>query len=168
MIGIGLSVAQGAVGFASANAQYEQRMREVEQNAINASNATANQYRNINIRAMQEDKAANQQRLETNIEAAKAGSAARVAAYEGGVSGLAVDHVLRDLYAQQGRHDAALDTNIRMNRDYLQGEKVAAEAGGQNQINSIPLPEKPSFAPFLINAFSSGLNTLSNSRQRRF
>lgn len=164
---IGLGIAQAGMGYASSSAQYSQRMEEVRQNSINASKAAENQYANLNIRAQQEDAAANQQKTETNIEAAQAAASVEAAAAEGNVGGLSVQSVLQDMYAQKGRHDAALDSNQRMNRGFLSGEKIAAEAGGQNQINSMPLPEKPSFAPYLLNAFSSGLTAYSNYKTQK-
>lgn len=163
---IGLGIAQSAVQYSAAQDQYEQQMEVQRQNAINASRAAENQYSNIAIRSQQEDKARNQQQMQTNIETARAASTVEVAAAEGGVSGLSVDAVLRDIYAQQGRNEVALDTNARMNRDYLTGEMKAAEAGGQNQINSVPIPEKPSAAPYLLNAFGSGLNAYSSYKKR--
>ncbi|MCJ8149096.1 virion core protein, T7 gp14 family [Shinella sedimenti] len=167
ILGVGLGIAQNAVQYSAAQDQYEAQMEVQRQNAINASRAAENQYANINIRAQQEDMARNQQQLETNIETAKAASTVEVAAGQGGVSGLSVDAVLRDIYAQQGRNDAALDVNARMSRDYLTGEMKAAEAGGQNQINSVPIPEKPSMMPYVLNAFGSGLNAYSNRPKKK-
>lgn len=164
---IGLGIAQSVAQFGAAQQQYEAQMEHQRQNAINASRAAENQYANINIRAQQEDTARNQQQLATNIEVAQAVSTVEVAAGVGGVSGLSVEHILRDIYAQQGRNEAALDVNARMSRDYLMGEKKAAEAGGQSQINSVPIPEKPSILPYALGAFSSGLNAYSNYQQRR-
>lgn len=161
-ITIGLSIAQGAVGYAGQQAQYKQQMEVFRQNAINASTATENQYKNLNIRAMQEDAAANQQQQQTNIEVAQAAATTQVAASEGGVAGLSVSHVLRDLYSQQGRNDAALASNHQMSRAFLAGEKKAAEAGGQNQINSVPIPEKPSILPTVLNIFGSALGAYNN------
>jgi hypothetical protein len=163
---MGLGIAQSAMQYSAANAQYEQQMKVYEQNAINASLAAENQYSNISIRSQQEDAARVQQQTEAGIEAAKAASTAQVAASEGGVSGLSVDAMIRDIYAQQGRNDAALDANQRMSRDYLLGEMKSAEAQGQSQINSVPLPEKPSAAPYLLNAFGSGLSAYSDYVKR--
>jgi hypothetical protein len=163
---IGLGIAQAGMGYAASSAQYDQRMEEMKQNAINASKATETQYANLNIRAQQEDAAMNQQKTETNIEAAQAAASVEAAAAEGNVGGLSVSSVLQDMYAQKGRSEAALDTNQQMNRGFLAGEKTAAEAGGQNQINSMPMPEKPSFAPYLLNAFSSGLSAYSNYKAK--
>lgn len=166
ILGVGLGIAQSVVQYSAAQDQYEAQMEVQRQNAINASKAAENQYANINVRAQQEDMAANQQKQESKIEAAKAASTVQVAAGEGGVSGLSVDAVLRDIYAQQGRNEATLDTNQRMSRDYLMGEMKAAEAGGQSQINSVPVPEKPTMTPYLLNAFGSSLNAYSNYVKR--
>jgi hypothetical protein len=152
--------------FSAANDQYDQQMETHRQNAINASRAAENQYSNISIRAQQEEMARSQQQIETNIEAAKATSTVEVAASEGGVTGLSVDAVLRDIYAQQGRNEAALDANSRMSRDYLAGEMKSAEAGGQSQINAVPIPEKPSALPHFLNAFGSGLSAYSGAIKR--
>jgi len=54
-----------------------------------------------------------------------------------------------------------------MSRHYLEGEKKAAQLGSQSQINSVPTPEKPSFAPYLINAFGSGVNAYAGHKQRK-
>ncbi|WP_440982396.1 virion core protein, T7 gp14 family [Shinella sumterensis] len=167
ILGAGLGIAQSAVQYSAAQDQYEAQMEVQRQNALNASKAAENQYANINVRAQQEEMAAAQQRQESKIEAAKAASTVEVAASEGGVSGLSVDAVLRDIYAQHGRNEASLDVNQRMSRDYLTGELKAAEAGGQNQINSVPIPEKPSMMPYVLNAFGSGLNAYSNRPKKK-
>lgn len=164
---IGLGIAQSAMQASAANDQYKQQMEVQRQNAVNASRAAENQYANIAIRAQQEDMARHQQESETNIEVAKAASTVEVAAAQGGVSGLSVDAVLMDIYAQQGRNEAALDTNQRMSRGYLEGEMKAAEAGGQGQINSVPIPEKPSPMPYFLNAFGSSLNAYSGAIGRK-
>jgi len=164
---IGLGIAGQMMEYSAAKSQYQAQMEIQKQNAINASLAAEANYSNLNIRAQQEDAARHQNQFESNIEAAKAASTLEVAASEGGVSGLSVDALLHDIYAQAGRHEAALSLNQRMSRDYLKGEMRAAELGGQNQINSVPIPEKPSFAPYLINAFGSGLNAYAGYKQRK-
>lgn len=167
LVTVGLGIAQGVAGYAASNAQYKEQSRVAQENAINASNATQNTYKNLNIRAMQEDMAANQQRQQTDIQASQTSASVVTAAAEAGASGLSVSHVLQDVWAQKGRSDAALDTNIQMNKDFLAGEKKAAEAAGQNQINSVPLPEKPSFLPFALDAFSTGLGAYSDYKKRK-
>lgn len=161
-----MSAGQAIVGYQAANAQYSAQMDAYRQNAENAALSTAQNYSNLNIRAQQEGKAHAQAAQQSEIEKARAVASAEVAAAAGGVSGLSVDAVLRDIYAQAGRNDTAADTNLRMSRDYLAGEKKAAEAAGQSQINSMPIPEKPSALPFLLQGFASGLNAYSGYQQR--
>lgn len=162
---IGLGIAGQAMQYNAAKADYSAQMKMQRDNAINASRSAENQYSNLNIRAQQEEAARVQQKMETNIDAAKAASTVEVAASEGGVTGLSVDAVLRDIYAQVGRNDAALSTNQRMSRDYLKGEMKSAEMGGQSQINSVAIPQKPSFAPYLLNAFGSSLNAYTSYKK---
>jgi len=164
---IGLSIAGQAAEYSSARSQYKAQMEMHRQNAINANKMAANQYDNLNIKLQQEDATRHQQKFETGIEAAKAVSSLEVAAGEGGVSGNTVNALLRDLYGQKGRSDAVLDVNARMSRDYLKGEMKAVQLGAQNQINSVPIPERPSFAPYLINAFGSGLQAYAGGKQRK-
>jgi len=164
---IGLGIASQVMEYGAAKSQYQAQKEMYRQNAINANQTAANQYDNLNIKLQQEDAARHQQKFETGIEAAKAVSSLEVAASEGGVSGLSVNSLLHDLYGQQGRGDATLDANARMSRNYLQGEMKAVQLGAQNQVNSMPIPEKPSFAPYLINAFGTGLQAYAGARQRK-
>jgi len=164
---MGLGIASSMMEYGAAKSQYAANQEFAKRNAINAANQAETQYSNLNIRAQQEDLARHQSKFQTGIEAAQAASTMEVAASQGGVSGLSVDQMLRDLYAQEGRNSSALDANHQMSRHYLAGEKKAAQLGSQSQINSIPIPEKPSFAPYLINAFGSGLNAYAGYKQRK-
>lgn len=166
-LSVASSLGQAMAGYSAANAQYKQGMAMHEQNAINASRAAADQYSSLNIRAQQEGMAAHQQKEETGIQTAQATSAAEIAAGDANVGGLAVGHILRDLYSQKGRSDATADTNLRMSRDYLFGEMKATQSGAQSNINSVPLPQKPSALPFAMQAFGSSLDTYSQYKARQ-
>lgn len=161
----GLGIVSGVMAYQGQVAAADAQREHAQQTATNANTAAVAQYDNLNIRAVQEDMATNQQKQEQNIAVAQAESTTRVAASEGGVSGLSVDHVLRDFYAQAGRRSSAIDTNQQMSRGYLQGEKKSAQAAGQSQANSVPLPETPSFAPHLVNIFSTGLGAYSDYKK---
>lgn len=115
----------------------------------------------------QEDAASAQQKQALNIEAVQKAATVQVAAGSAGVSGLAVDGVLRDLYAQKGRNDVILDNNASMTANALQYEKKNAETGGQSQINAVPVGEAPSILPTLVNVFGSGLNAYSDFKKRQ-
>jgi len=164
---MGLGIASSMMEYSSAKSQYAAQQEFAKRNAMNAAQQAETQYSNLNIRAQQEDLARHQQKFQTGIEAAQAASTVEVAAASGGIMGGSVGQLLRDIYAQEGRNSSALDSNHQMSRHYLEGEKKAAQLGSQSQINSIPIPEKPSFAPYLIQAFGSGLNAYSGHIQRK-
>lgn len=166
-LSVATSLGQSIAGYSAANAQYKQGMEMHRQNAENAALATADQYSNLNIRSQQEGLASYQQQEENQMQTAKAGSAVHVAAGEANVGGLAVGHVLRDLYMQSSRSDATADTNLRMSRDYLSGEMKSTERQGQGQINSVPIPQRPSMMPFALQAFGSSLDSYSQYKQRQ-
>lgn len=161
-----MGIAQAAIGYSAAQDNYATQQETFRQNAENAATSAANQYSNLNIRTQQEGKAAAQAAQASEIEKSKAIASAEVAAAAGGVSGLAVDGVLRDLYSQAGRNEVAADTNLRMSRDYLSGEMKATNASAQSQVNSMPIPEKPSALPFVLQGFSAGLNSYTGHLER--
>lgn len=159
--------AQTVVGYSAAKAQANAQTKLANQNAANAATATERTYSNINKRIQQEGQAHAQVAQANEITTAQALASAEVAAGAGGVSGLSVDGVLRDIYAQSGRNSSAADQNLQMTRDYLQGEAEAAQSGGQSQINSIQPGAQPSATAFLLQGFSSGLNSYSNYLQQK-
>lgn len=161
-----MSAGQAVMGYQAAQQQYASQMDAYRQNAENAALSAAENYTRLNIRAQQENAAHSQQAQAAQIEKAQAVASAEVAAAQGNVAGLSVEGVLRDIYAQAGRNEAAADTNLRMSRDYLQGELDGAQRSAQNQINSVPIPEKPSMTPFLLQGFASGLNAYSGHYDR--
>ena len=156
---------QSFAGLAAAQSSYNSQVDSYNQNAENATRTTTKNYSNLNIRLQQEQQAAAQEKQQGEIDRAKAVASTEVAAAAGGVSGLSVDAVLRDIYAQSGRNEATADANLRMTKGYLQGELDAAEISGQSQINSMPIPEKPSPVPYLMNAFSTGLSAYTTKLQ---
>lgn len=169
MLGMSLamSAGQAVLGFQAANSQYKSQMDAYRQNAENSALAAADNYSALNIRAQQEGQAHSQAALQSEIEKSQAVASAEVAAAAGGVSGLSVDAVVRDIYAQAGRNETAADTNLRMSRDYLGAELKSTQRNAQNQINSMTLPEKPSAFPFLLQGFASGLNAYSGYYDRK-
>jgi len=164
---MGLGIASSMMEYSAAKSQYAAQKEFARRNAENAASQAETQYSNLNIRAQQEDLARHQQKFQAGIEAAQAVSTTQVAAAKGGIMGGSVNQMLRDLYAQEGRNSSALDANHQMSRHYLKGEKKAAQLGSQSQINSIPIPEKPSFAPYLLQAFGSGLDAYASGQKRK-
>jgi|GEM_PF-3238766 len=164
---LAITGAQTVTGMKAANQQYKAGSAMAQQNADNAAQSTARTYSNIGIRAQQEGQAAHQQKQASEIETARAVASAELAAGAGGVTGLSVDAVLRDIYAQAGRNEVVADNNLQMSRDYLTGEMTAAEASGQNQINAMPQPERPDHTALLLGGFASGLNSYTNYKAQK-
>lgn len=162
-----MSGAQAVMGYQAQNAQYKSQMDSYRQNAENSAIAAADNYSQLNIRAQQENAAHSQQAESAEIEKAQALATAEVAAASGNVAGLSVEGVLRDIYSQAGRNEATADANLRMSGDYLDGERRNAQRAAQNQINSVPIPEKPSMTPFLLQGFAQGLNSYTGYYNRK-
>lgn len=137
--------ASAVSGYAGQQANYKQEKRLYEENVRNAQIATANQYSFDQLHMQQERNATLQQTTQGRIDALRAKSTATVAAGEAGVLGLSVDHLMRDYSAREGRYDASAAENLDMNRTFMIGEMEAHRATGQNQINSMKMPQKPSF-----------------------
>jgi len=150
-------IASGVASYQGAQAQYAQDKATYRANVANAKTATYARYDSINNRVIQEKAAADQQLEEASIEGLKARASARTASAEGGVSGVSVGAIVRDMFARESRYAENTRTNFDYSRTYWAGEGQAAAAQGQSQINSVPKPQKPSFLPYAINMFGSAV-----------
>lgn len=166
-LSVGLDIWGNQQRYKSDMDAYQRHMDEIRQNAINASQAAEAQYSNLGTKVMQEGLANAQQQFESKLAAAKAISGGEVAASSGGVRGNSVAHVLGDVYRQSGRNEVTLERNQQMMRDYLQGEMQAIQYGGQSQINALPMPERPSPLPYILNIFGSGLDQYNKHLERK-
>jgi len=160
-----IGAASSVMGYVGQKQAVDSQEEQYRRNAENAKMATSIKEQQINRRILQEGEAAAQKKFETNLDAKRAIATATTAAGEGGVSGLSVSHVLGSIYAQSGRFNASVDRNLDINRSYFRGEKEAAHTQGQAQINSVALPEKPSFLPALIGVFGSGVDAYGRYKQ---
>jgi len=167
-----LAIASFAVGAAGQVAGFMQQSQQADaqaeaykRNAENAAKATSARYDQINVKSIQEGEAASDRKFEAALDARRAAATAVTAAGEGGVSGLSVTALLGDIASRHGRFETNTDKQLQISRAYLGGEKVAAQAGGQGQINSVPIPEKPNFASALVGIFGSGLDAFTGYKQ---
>lgn len=164
-ISAGLSIASAVAGFAGATEQANAQNAFYAQNARAAQSALATDYANLGLKSLQERKAASQQKFETNLDALKARSTARVAAGEAGVTGLSVDALIGDYFASEGRKVQAIDTNYDMTRNNILAEMDSAQANAQSRINSVQTARPPSMLPFMISGLSGAVNALTPSRR---
>ena len=165
-LSMAVGAVQGIMQYSAQKQQYDAQVERNKENAANARTAAINKWESINTRAGQEGIAANQKKMAANKETAQAVATGQVAADEGGVSGISVNSLVRGLYGKGADHNNAVDANLAMNRSYLEGEGDVAQANAQNQINSMPIPEKPNFAAALVGIFGSGISAMQSYNQQ--
>lgn len=160
-------IGQAVMGYQAQQQQFAAQKQQYELNAQNARDATMAQYRQLDRKMRQESIKAEQEKFKNNIQTAKAAARAKVAAAEGGVSGVSVDNLIGDIYGQSGRFDTAVDANLETTNQFLQGEKDVAEAGGQSQINSVAIPTPPNPMSMVVDIFSAGASAGAQYQQTR-
>jgi hypothetical protein len=160
VLSLAASVGQGIMGYMGEQAQYEADKVTYKTNLDNAIKSSNDRYESINNRVVQENATATQQMEEASIEGLKARASARTAAAEGGVSGVSVNSIVNDMFSREATFAANTKTNFDYSRNYWIGEGKAARAQGQNQINAVPKPRKPSFLPTAVSMFGSAVKAL--------
>jgi len=96
----------------------------IQLNADLAGYAYANDLRQLDVRFMQEEAAAAQQKLKGAREAAQARAEIRAS----GKTGNTVDNLIADFYRQQGMYDFAVGQNLAFTGLSLQEQKRGAQA----------------------------------------
>jgi len=146
-----MAVASFALQAEAANqsyyAQKNQALQQQEQNRINttqAIRAAEMQNRGINLRLEQEADAAVDERMATVIEAQKLKARTLASAGEAGVSGLGIDHLVRDIGRTETQNLGTTNTNLA--NLYMQGQsdKLQVKAQTESRINNLPKPQFPS------------------------
>ncbi|MCL8384159.1 MULTISPECIES: hypothetical protein [Xanthobacter] len=157
LLSLGLSIAGGVASYQAAKSQADAQNQMYRENARDANKAADNQYAALQHKSIQERNAADQKLFENNIDALRARSQARTSAGEAGVTGLSVNALVNDLWAQQGRRDDATMQNYQTARDDAYAQMDQVKANTQSRINSVQRAKSPSFLPFLIGGISGGL-----------
>lgn len=153
-----IGAAQTVVGFMGEQAAADAQNQYYAENAKAARQATVNQYAHQQNRIIQERRAASQEKQNATVDALKARATAKTAAGEAGVSGLSVDALVQDFYAQEGRYSNSIDNNFQMTSDYLRSEMESTQAQGQSRINSVRRATPPSFLGAAIRIGATALD----------
>jgi hypothetical protein len=153
------------VGFMGQQQQYKAQQAAYKANAENAQQYARDTYAHTQNRWQQERAAAGQQKFEASIEAAEGRATAGVAAAEGGVAGNSVNQFLASYFGKQGRFNDTVDNNYQMNRDSLWASMDQTKNQAQSQINSMPMPQKPSFLDAAIRIAAGGLEAAGSYNQ---
>lgn len=109
-------------------------------NKKEALRAMHESWKDISLREVQEQDAAQQTIMQADRQARLAAGAARVSAGESGVTGASVDALLMDIERDAAEFDATTTRNLDMTIAQFQREKSSGRAVAQNRINSQPAP----------------------------
>ena len=159
MLSFGLK-AMSAVGEHQAQ-QHEAEQQEA-QNKVNTKSAIRSfedQTRGLNERLSQESAAAVDERLESALEAARIKSRMLASAGEAGVSGLGVDHLVRDVGRTESRNMQQINRNERNVYSAAMFDKKGYKSQAQSRINNLPQPQYPSMLATGLKIAGAGLDS---------
>lgn len=157
IIGAGLSIAGSMAEYSAASQAADAQNAYYMANAKAAQKAAADQYMWQQKRIQQEREKSSQEMFETSVEAMQKRGSVWASAGESGVSGLSVDALIGNVFAQEGRKQMIELTQYEINRDQVRGEMDQTQANAQARINSVQRAAKPSMGSFLIKGMSGAL-----------
>lgn len=159
-----IGAAQSVMQYQAASAAAEQQNALYEQNRVNALAAFTETQKQLTTRQIQEQEAAGAEKFDQNLEAKKAMATETVAAGESGISGLSLNHLMRDLQARSSRYNDRVDENRDWAVTQLQMEKKGQGYTTVDRINSVQKAVKPSFASAGLRILGSGVDAMTSYR----
>lgn len=157
-----LSFAFSAIG---SIAQYQGQMAVAKATEENAAKAYENDSRQLTKRQIQEQDAAGQKLQAMNLDEAERKAEVEVQGAEGGVAGLSLDGILRDVGARAARNREVERRNLTYTVDQLQFEKKGSQAQNQGRINNAP---RPSPLALVAGIGSAAIDTFSSYKKKQF
>jgi len=159
-LGAIVGLAQSAVSFAAAQADYNDRAQQWKQNFTNAMAAGVEDQKKLQLRATQEGDAFAQKQHLQEVEGAEAKAKAEVSAAEGGITGLSVDNIINGLQRDVLRNQESLNTNYKNTVLQLNAELQGTETTIQNQINSVQRPVAPNPLGYVLQGIGGALKEI--------
>lgn len=153
------SIGSSIAGFAGAQQQADAQNAAYLANAAEANRAAGQQYVNLNIKSDQTRASAQGEAFDQSIEAMRKRSTAQVSASEAGVSGLSVDALVGDVYAQEGRRLDRLQQQEYADQMNIRSQMDDVRAQAQQRINSVQRAAQPSPLSFIF----QGLGGVANA-----
>ena len=154
-----VGAAQSVMQFQAASAQVEQQNAYHEANKTNSMYAFMETQKQLTSRQSQEQEAAGAAKFDQNLATKKAMATEQVAAGEAGISGLSLDHLMRDLQGRTARYNDRIDENRDWAVNQLQMEKKGQGYVAVDRINSVQKAIKPSFASVGLRILGSGIDS---------
>ena len=136
---VALAVASTAMSVAGASQAHQAQKVKEQVNRRSALQAQKDEQRQINIQSAQEDTAAAEQKLQTDLETRVMASRATVA---GGESGAVLNNnaILQDIERQGLMANTTVDRNFENTVQGLREERLGAKTRTQSRINSVSKP----------------------------
>ena len=134
-----LAAASATMSIMGASQAHQAQKVKEQVNRRNALAAQNDELRQINIQAAQEDTAAAEQKLQTDLEVMQQTSRAEVAGGESGVS-LNNNAVIQDMERQGLVANTGVDRNLDTTMQGLQEERLGSKSRAQSRINSVSKP----------------------------
>lgn len=134
-----LAAASATMSIMGASQAHQAQKVKEQVNRRNALAAQSDELRQINIQAAQEDTAAAEQKLQTDLDTRVTASRATVA---GGESGAILNNnaILQDIERQGLVANTAVDRNLDNTMQGLQEERLGSKSRAQSRINSVSKP----------------------------
>ena len=134
-----LAAASAGMSILGASQQHQAQKVKEQVNRRSALAAQNDELRQINIQAAQEDTAAAEQKLQTDLEVMQQTARAEVAGGESGVS-LNNNAVIQDMARQGLVANTGVDRNLDTTMQGLQEERLGSKSRAQSRINSVSKP----------------------------
>ena len=134
-----LAAASATMSIMGASQAHQAQKVKEQVNRRNALAAQNDELRQINIQAAQEDTAAAEQKLQTDLEVMQQTSRAEVAGGESGVS-LNNNAVIQDMARQGLVANTGVDRNLDTTMQGLQEDRLGSKSRAQSRINSVSKP----------------------------
>jgi len=155
---VSLAVASTAMSVAGASQAHQAQKVKEQVNRRNALKAQKDEQRQINIQSAQEDTAAAEQKLQTDLDTRVMAARATVA---GGESGAVLNNnaILQDIERQGLVANTAVDRNLGNTMLGLQEQRLGAKSRTQSRINSVSKPSSTATALKIGSAVTQGMSS---------
>lgn len=131
---------KGVTAVAGAGAAMQQaslRNQQVATNAASAKDAYFIKSKQQNLRLLQEQNQATEQKMDADLKAMRAQSTASAAAAASGVQGVDVDRLINDFERSEGVLTGRIQARLEGMQAQNEMDKLAFQSEAQNRINSL-------------------------------
>lgn len=162
-IGAVVGIASSVVSFMGAQADYEARAAQWEENKVQALAQGREEQKSIQMRMVQEGDAQSQKEQQARIEGAEIAAEAETSAASAGVSGISLGNILAGINRKVDMKLSADRTNYRNTANQLTMELKGTNATIKNRINSVAKPVKPNPLGYVLQGVGGALRGYSEA-----